>query len=403
MSIIAAFLYLCKNMHIEYTKGNYMAVRNLNLKLSVIDVILIAGVGYVGYQNILLGNKLNAITTFIENTSKLADKKITEMAMLTYQSSGPYEQSDYKNAKKIVYGVGTVGALRLTEKIKSAVGKVAKIVVTPDEARQQYQVAIGERIYVATGDEKYLVISDIKIPLGKEEYKIFRKSDEYKKLGRMLGKEKEVKSFDDEFEQSSNAENLQSNINDSSNTLLMIKELFPIGLPGIASALDTLSERKAVLEEAAPYMLKYEGINSHTSLYVAFDISCPYCKEFFKTIPELQEAGYTLNLMMIDKSRKYASSKAKIMQTLYCKENPVDALNKAMRGNEPISAPCEKGVKFLESMTNAAILAGTQATPSMFNQDGVPLYTFNPDKNKYNPEYRLSRIQDILKRINDYR
>jgi hypothetical protein len=396
MSNIDAFLFICKNMHIDYTKGNKMTVKNLNLKLSVIDVILIAGVSYVGYQNIILEIKLNAITTFIENTSIISEEKISEMALQTYQSSGPYEKSDYKNAKKIVYGVGTIGALRLTEKIKSAVGKVAKVVVTPDEAKQQYQVAIGERIYVATGDEKYLVISDIKIPLGKEEYKIFRKSDEYKKLGRKLGKEKIVKSFDDDYK-------LPSNINDLNNTSLMIKELFPIGLPGIASSLDTLVERKAILEKAAPYMLSYKGINSHTSLYVVFDISCPYCKEFFKTIPELQEAGYTLNLMMIDKSRKYSSNKAKIMQSLYCKVNPVDALNKVMRDGELETAPCEKGIKYLESMTNAAILAGTQATPSMFDQDGVPIYTYNPDKNKYNPEYRLSRIQDVLKKINGYK
>jgi hypothetical protein len=375
MSNIDAFLFICKNMHIDYTKGNKMTVKNLNLKLSVIDVILIAGVSYVGYQNIILEIKLNAITTFIENTSIISEEKISEMALQTYQSSGPYEKSDYKNAKKIVYGVGTIGALRLTEKIKSAVGKVAKVVVTPDEAKQQYQVAIGERIYVATGDEKYLVISDIKIPLGKEKI---------------------VKSFDDDYK-------LPSNINDLNNTSLMIKELFPIGLPGIASSLDTLVERKAILEKAAPYMLSYKGINSHTSLYVVFDISCPYCKEFFKTIPELQEAGYTLNLMMIDKSRKYSSNKAKIMQSLYCKVNPVDALNKVMRDGELETAPCEKGIKYLESMTNAAILAGTQATPSMFDQDGVPIYTYNPDKNKYNPEYRLSRIQDVLKKINGYK
>jgi hypothetical protein len=379
-----------------------MAAKNLNLKLSVIDVALIIGVGYVGFQNIILEKKLNAITIFIEGTSKLADDKITEMATLTYQSSGPFIKTDYKNSKKIEYGVGTVGALRLTEKIKTAVGKAAKIVVTPDEIKQQYQVAIGKRTYVATGDEKYLIISDINIPLDKQEYKTFRKSDEYRKLGSMLGQTDQSKSFEGQYGKSAEEVKQTHNIEDSENTLLMLKELFPIGLPGIASSLDTLSERKDILEKAAPYMLTYEGVNSHTSLFVAFDISCPYCKTFYKTIPELQEAGYTLNLMMIDKTRKYSSAKAKIMQTLYCKANPVDALNNMMRSNDPISAPCAKGAQFLESMTNAAILAGTQATPSMFTKNGVPLYTFNPDKNKYNPEYRLPRIQNILAKINGY-
>jgi hypothetical protein len=393
-------------MHIKYTQGNKMANRDFSLKLGVMDLILIAGIGYVGYQNIGLRNDIDAITTFIEETSKLADEKIAEMAMATYQASGALDRADYRNSKKIEYGVGTVGALRLTGKVKDAVGDVAKIVVTADEANNQYQVAIGEHTYVATADEKYLIINNISIPLDKDEYRLFKESIEFEKLGKMIGEDTQSYALNEQYEDTNPVGKLPQVSNpqvvDQASELL-IKELFPIGLPGIASSFGTLAERKDVLEQAAPYMLKYEGVNAHTTLYVAFDISCPYCREFYKAFPELQEAGFTLNLMMMDKTRKYTSKNAKVMQTLYCKENPVDALNKTMRGDEPTPAPCDKGVQFLESMTNAAILAGTQATPSLFTVEGIPLYTYNEDKNKYLPEYRLPRIQSFLEKINSYK
>jgi hypothetical protein len=90
------------------------------------------------------------------------------------------------------------------------------------------------------------------------------------------------------------------------------------------------------------------------------------------------------------------------MQSIYCEENPVDSLNQIMRGTELSLNVCDKGVQFLESMTNVSILAGTQATPSMFTVDGVPLYTYDENKNKYNPEYRLQRINETMTKINSY-
>ena len=107
-------------------------------------------------------------------------------------------------------------------------------------------------------------------------------------------------------------------------------------------------------------------------------------------------------MLLIDKTRKYDSEKAGNMATLYCEADKKKALIGLMTEGKVPEASCDYGKKFLESMTNAALLVGTVGTPSIFTEDAIPIYSYNENSGKYNPMYNVESVENWLS-TNGYR
>ena len=168
---------------------------------------------------------------------------------------------------------------------------------------------------------------------------------------------------------------------------------YPDETPGLNMSLDNYNERLAVFEKSKDQAIKFEAINPKKDLFVFFDVSCPSCKKFFKSIPVFLENGYNINLMMIDKTRKFTSEKSKQMMSIYCESDPKNKLIELLDAKyEAIS--CDYGKKFLESMTNAALLVGTVGTPAIFTEDAIPIYRYDDSKGRYYPIYRINSVDN---------
>ncbi|WP_218309676.1 hypothetical protein [Alteromonas antoniana] len=362
---------------------------------SIAELGAIAVIGYLIWKTVSLESQMNTIVEIIDTTSQKADLKILEMQT----NSNLETDEDWDNfysrndEKKDDYPVGTVGALRVTGKLKEAFGENIQIIVNPDERAQMYNAEIDGKSFVVTGDEKHLLVEDIKVPLEPDEYRAFTQSDEFQEL------QAAYKPTSGRVDTVSKAEVKSSPTNSDLISDGLIEELYPAGLPGLSPAEKSLSKRRVLLEKAKPHMLSFGGVNQHTELFVAFDLSCPACRRFFESVPLLQERGYTINLMMIDKTREYTSDKALTSQAIYCDANPEEALKKAVSGGEISTEPCSKGRQYLESMTNAALRMGTVATPSIFTKDALPIYGYNTRRELYFPIYDPPSIESWLSRL----
>lgn len=368
-------------------KDNLSEVKvSLSLR-NIFDIGVVAGIAFLYVQQQHINNEINSLVTLMEATSAEATLKIQNMTDAELSIAGT--EVDPLNGKRNTYknldvGVSTVGAMRVTEKLKEAFGGNQQIIVTPMTDENRYSANIGGKEFEVAASGNYVYINDIAVPIQPDEYREFRESEKYKMLAKPDANTNE--KIDEAY----------SNVDDQGFDKLNAIYGANGKVPGLNISHDDYFSRLREFEKVKAHSIKFEGINSENDLFVFFDISCPSCQKFFKSIPLYQKSGYNINLLLIDKTRKYSSEKAKSMATLYCETNKKRALIELMtEGKEP-EASCEHGEKFLESMTNAALLVGTVGTPSIFTDDAIPIYSYNENSGKYNPMYNLDSVENWL-------
>lgn len=375
---------------------DYLKEKKITLSLrSIFDIGVIASICYIGFTVNTLKDEMNGIVSLIEATSEEATKKIEQMD-ITYSVDDPALDARKSGYKDVLFDVGQVGALRVTERIKNAFGKNVKIVVKPDPSNSFYIAKIGGKEFMVSADGGYLIVDDVYIPLDEKEYEKFKRSENFSKL-----ENKNVSLDSNNLESAPIIEKQVSNSEVSTKDQQQIDKLstyYPNKLPGLSISHDTYSERLDVFQQAKKQSIKFEAIEPIKELFVFFDVSCPSCKKFFNSIPVYQEKGITINLMLIDKTRKYTSDKAKQMMSIYCETDQKGKLIELLSGDYTEQNDCGYGKKYIESMTNAALLVGTIGTPSIFTEDAIPIYGYDDSKNKYYPIYKYSSVTNWLER-----
>ncbi len=368
-------------------KDNLSEVKiSLSLR-NIFDIGVIAGIAFLYVQQQHINNEINSLVTLMEATSAEATLKIQKMTDAELSIAGTEvepldgKRNTYRNLE---VGVSTVGAMRVTEKLKEAFGGNQQIIVTPMKEANRYSANIGGKEFEVAASGNYVFINDIAVPIQPDEYREFRKSEKYKML---------VKP-----DTNTNVMSVEDNNNKDTKNHDKLDAIYGAygKVPGLTISHDDYFNRLKEFEKVKAHSIKFEGINSKKELFVFFDISCPSCQKFFKSIPLYQESGYNINLLLIDKTRKYNSEKAKSMATLYCETDKKRALIELMTEGKAPEASCEHGEKFLESMTNAALLVGTVGTPSIFTDDAIPIYSYNENSGKYNPMYNLDSVENWL-------
>lgn len=368
-------------------KDNLSEVRiSLTLR-NIFDIGMVAGIAFLFVQQQHINNEINSLVTLMEATSAEATLKIQKMTDAEFSIAGTsVEPLDGKQNtfKDLEVGVSTVGAMRVTEKLKEAFGGNQQIIVTPMQEENRYSANIGGKEFEVAASGNYVYINNIAVPIQPDEYREFRESEKYEMLAKHSTSTKTL-----------------SDTSKSSGGKLDHGKLDAIygangELPGLSISHNDYFSRLKEFEKVKAHSVKFEGIRPAKELFVFFDISCPSCQKFFKSIPLYQESGYSINLLLIDKTRKYASEKAKQMATLYCEADKKKALINLMTEGKAPNASCEHGEQFLESMTNAALLVGTVGTPSIFTEDAIPIYSYNESTGKYNPMYNLESVESWL-------
>lgn len=354
----------------------------------LLDLLMFIGLIALWYQNHQTRLELSAINSLMESSSEMADQTIQSIAnsRILHDLQNEGMSQHFENSKALQPVASKVGALRVTNKLSKAFGEGRKIVVKPSVDQDYYIAEIAEKPFQVTADEQFIVIEGIKVPIDEHEYAKFQSTPDFRLLKSKADNADGITSNSVSVPGQSLEEETKDEIN---------PPFYGPMLPGTSAALNNLSQRAEILDRTKEHVITYPAIDENQELYVAFDISCPHCRKFYSSIPSFQEAGITIHLMLIDKTRMYSSSRAKEMERVYCQANPTERISKLLKG-ESFSDECPNGQQFLESMTNAALLAGAIGTPALFTKEGVLLARYDEKAGEYVQSYYLNNIKQLL-------
>lgn len=343
----------------------------LDITFQAVFNFLLLGIAVVlMFSSYFINNKLNTVLALMELQDQLDPSILNVM-----ESQLP---SSTKLLPLEAEAVSTTGAIRVTRKLKKGLSSGVKVVVKKNIPENNYIATIGENTFNVSADEKHLIVDGKNIPITEDEFKAFQKTPAYKEL--LVGKKDDPKS-------ANYLAQFKTNNRTESNAQ---KSIYPKGLPGLPEALPSIEQRAEVLEKTKNFTVDYPAKNEKATLYVAWDVSCPFCRRFVPTIREFNDNGFTVKLMPIDKTRNFKSKNATEMAKLFCAQNKQDAIKEITENRRLTHGECPAGPKALESMTNAAILAGITSTPAIFNGRGMPIVNF--ENGKYHPVTTLAGV-----------
>lgn len=136
--------------------------------------------------------------------------------------------------------------------------------------------------------------------------------------------------------------------------------------------------RKQALDAMDPanmVIFPAKGESRHT-ITVFTDIDCPFCKKFHDEVPELNENGITVRYLAFPRSGPDTPTYHK-MVSIWCADNPAEAMDKAKNGSDPQTKTCPNPV--VEHMIEAQNF-GVSGTPSMILENGQMVPGYVPAK-----------------------
>lgn len=128
-----------------------------------------------------------------------------------------------------------------------------------------------------------------------------------------------------------------------------------------AQRVETMSEfaRNGVISYPA------EG-DEKVVISVFTDIDCPYCRKFHDDVPRMNELGITVHYYAFPRSGPGTPSFAKY-ESVWCSEDPLEAMDAAKRGQSVPDASCENPV---EAQFRLGSQVGVTGTPAILLEDG---------------------------------
>ncbi|MFK7892466.1 MAG: DsbC family protein [Granulosicoccus sp.] len=115
-------------------------------------------------------------------------------------------------------------------------------------------------------------------------------------------------------------------------------------------------------------MLIYEPEEpSSRSITIFTDISCGYCRRLHAELPTLLEEGVRVRYLMFPRAG-LGSQGHKDLESVWCADNPLEAMDNAKAGGEIEPASCENPI---EQHVALAERVGLRGTPLIYTDSGV--------------------------------
>jgi len=131
--------------------------------------------------------------------------------------------------------------------------------------------------------------------------------------------------------------------------------------------------RLSTLDSESMIVFKAKG-ETLRQVTVFTDIDCPFCKRFHNQVEQLNDAGIEVRYLAFPRSGPETPSFAK-MESVWCNENPVKAMDDAKNGLEPEAKTCDNPVM---SHFQEAQFFNVTGTPTMILDDGQMIPGFVP-------------------------
>lgn len=123
---------------------------------------------------------------------------------------------------------------------------------------------------------------------------------------------------------------------------------------------------KEIAQIPAQDMIVYPAADKKATITVFSDPTCPYCKLFHESIPELNKAGFEVRYLAFPRMGLGSDVHAN-MASAWCSPNPQDAMTKLFQGDKIPEVKCKNPVadQFLLGEK-----LGVMGTPTIFLENG---------------------------------
>ncbi|CUS49257.1 MAG: thiol:disulfide interchange protein Dsb [Idiomarinaceae bacterium HL-53] len=132
--------------------------------------------------------------------------------------------------------------------------------------------------------------------------------------------------------------------------------------------------RRSLLEELDGKTLEYPAADEQFEVTIFTDHTCPYCRQLHEQMDAYNELGISVRYMAFPRAGLEARS-ASELQSIWCAENPEQAMDSAMGGTTPPSEECEASM--VEHLTYARQM-GVTGTPGIILPTGRLIPGFVP-------------------------
>jgi thiol:disulfide interchange protein DsbC len=129
------------------------------------------------------------------------------------------------------------------------------------------------------------------------------------------------------------------------------------------------------MDKFADSMIVYPAKNEKHVVTVFTDITCGYCRKMHEQMDEYNDKGITVRYLAYprsgvkDRSGQYSQG-FKDLRSIWCHEDPADALTKAKMGSNVAQRICDKPI---EDEFNFGRQVGVSGTPAVILENGMML------------------------------
>lgn len=149
---------------------------------------------------------------------------------------------------------------------------------------------------------------------------------------------------------------------------------------GKLSNLTAAAENKAIGESlnklAREDLVIFAPEDPKTHVTIFTDVDCGYCRLLHSEIDELNALGIEVRYAAFPRSGP-AGESARTMESIWCAENPQEAMTEAKLGNSIESARCQNPI---EQQYQMGVQIGVQGTPAIFLANGTLVPGYKPAK-----------------------
>lgn len=149
---------------------------------------------------------------------------------------------------------------------------------------------------------------------------------------------------------------------------------------GKLSNLTAAAENKAIGESlnklAREDLVIFAPEDPKTHVTIFTDVDCGYCRLLHSEIDELNALGIEVRYAAFPRSGP-AGESARTMESIWCAENPQEAMTEAKLGNSIESASCQNPI---EQQYQMGVQIGVQGTPAIFLANGTLVPGYKPAK-----------------------
>ena len=134
------------------------------------------------------------------------------------------------------------------------------------------------------------------------------------------------------------------------------------------------AESFAKIKDFEKDMIVYKADNEKYVITVFSDTSCAYCQKLHSEMADYNKLGITIRYLAFPRGGEQSSA-YRTMVSVWCSDNPKEAMDNAKKRRQIESKTCENTV--LEQY-NLGVALGITGTPSLFLEDGTMMPGYLP-------------------------